>query len=61
MLRAFCVGKIVILFESWVVGLSNQVQHTALIINVYNKLDPSVFTEGSDAIVLKTVYQNAFL
>ena len=33
----------------------------ALIINVYDKLDPSVFTEGSGAIALKTVYQNAFL
>ena len=33
----------------------------SLIINVYNKLDPSVFTEGSDVIALKTVYQNAFL
>lgn len=60
MLRAFCVGKIVILFESRVVGLSNQVEHTALI-NVYNKLDPSVFTEGSDIIALKTVLSECFL
>ena len=44
-----------------VVGLSNQVQHTVLIINVYDKLDPSVFTEGSDAIALKTVLSECFL
>lgn len=33
----------------------------SLIINVYDKLDPSVFTEGSDVIALKTVLSECLL